>query len=73
MDPSTGQVLAWTEARPFEYNTPEHRLVHPSLSADGHWLYFASDLPGGQGGMDLFRSEHLGDRLGSPRKTSALR
>ncbi|MBK6754812.1 MAG: OmpA family protein [Flavobacteriales bacterium] len=66
MDPTTGQVLAWTQARPFEYNSPEHRLVHPSLSADGHWLYFASDLPGGQGGMDLYRSEREGTGWGLP-------
>ena len=28
----------------------------PTVSPDGHWLYFASDRAGGQGGYDLWRS-----------------
>ena len=28
----------------------------PSLSRDGHWLFFNSDRPGGQGGTDLWAS-----------------
>ena len=31
--------------------------AHPALSPDGKWLYFTSDLPGGQGGLDLWRIE----------------
>ncbi len=26
----------------------------PALSADGNWLYFASDRPGGKGGLDIW-------------------
>jgi glycosyl hydrolase family 2/WD40 repeat protein len=33
----------------------------PSLSADGDRLYFASDRPGGQGGMDVWVSDRTGD------------
>ena len=29
--------------------------AHPAVSPDGHWLYFTSDMPGGQGGFDLWR------------------
>lgn len=29
--------------------------AHPSLSPDGQWLYFTSDMPGGYGGLDLWR------------------
>ncbi|KPK47589.1 MAG: hypothetical protein AMK72_08265 [Planctomycetes bacterium SM23_25] len=28
----------------------------PTVSPDGHWLYFASDRAGGQGGYDLWRA-----------------
>jgi Tol biopolymer transport system component len=28
----------------------------PTLSADGHWLYFYSNRPGGEGGLDLYVS-----------------
>ncbi len=27
----------------------------PAVSPDGKWLYFASDIPGGQGGTDIWR------------------
>ena len=29
--------------------------AHPAISPDGRWLYFTSDMPGGQGGLDLWR------------------
>lgn len=28
---------------------------HPAVSADGSWLYFTSDMPGGYGGKDIWR------------------
>lgn len=31
-------------------------FAHPALSPDGAWLYFVSDMPGGQGGTDLWRA-----------------
>ncbi|MDO4819059.1 MAG: OmpA family protein [Prevotella sp.] len=30
-------------------------FAHPAVSADGEWLYFVSDMPGGEGGLDLWR------------------
>lgn len=29
--------------------------AHPAVSPDGQWLYFVSDLPGGMGGLDIWR------------------
>ena len=29
--------------------------AHPAVSPDGEWLYFCSDMPGGQGGLDIWR------------------
>lgn len=37
---------------------------HPAVSPDGEWLVFASDMPGGMGGLDLWRI-NLKDRVGS--------
>ena len=30
-------------------------FAHPAVSPDGCWLYFTSDMPGGQGGFDIWR------------------
>ncbi|MBK6983536.1 MAG: OmpA family protein [Bacteroidetes bacterium] len=37
-----------------KFNSNEYNCAHPALSADGKTLYFASDMGGGQGGMDLY-------------------
>ncbi|MDE6311063.1 MAG: OmpA family protein [Muribaculaceae bacterium] len=48
---------------------------HPAVSPDGTWLVFSSDMPGGQGGRDLWRInlreragslENLGEWINSP-------
>lgn len=49
--------------------------AHPAVSPDGQWLYFASDMPGGMGGLDIWRaritSAGLGgvENLGAPVNT----
>ena len=49
--------------------------AHPAISPDGNWLYFTSDMPGGMGGLDIWRvriTPHgLGgvENLGSPINT----
>lgn len=30
-------------------------FAYPAVSPDGEWLFFSSDMPGGQGGMDLWK------------------
>lgn len=30
--------------------------AHPAVSPDGEWLYFVSDFPGGEGGLDIWRT-----------------
>ncbi len=42
------------EAVPF--NDREYSVAHPALTADAQTLYFASDMPGGYGGMDLYKT-----------------
>ncbi len=48
---------------------------HPAVSPDGNWLIFASDMPGGMGGLDLWRInlkeragtlENLGEFINTP-------
>lgn len=35
--------------------------AHPAPSPDGRWLYFVSDMPGGFGGLDLWRVSIAGE------------
>lgn len=36
--------------------------AHPAVSPDGQWLYFTSDMPGGFGGLDLWRVSMKGGK-----------
>lgn len=36
------------------FDSPKYSVGHPSLSEDGKWLFFASDMPGGYGETDLY-------------------
>lgn len=54
------------EIKPFRYNTPDHDLMHPSISADGKHLLFASDMKGSAGGKDIFICEWTSNGWGAP-------
>lgn len=55
-----------SNVRPFEYNNPQYSVAHPSVSRDGKYLYFASDMPGGQGGSDLYYCENINGKWEKP-------
>jgi hypothetical protein len=44
----------FSNLKPFEHNNTEYTVSHPAISTDGQTLYFASDMPGGMGGLDLY-------------------
>ncbi|MFO8055515.1 MAG: OmpA family protein, partial [Bacteroidales bacterium] len=44
----------WTEAVPFKLNDKGYSVGHTSLTPDGNTMYFASNMPGGFGGSDLY-------------------
>jgi hypothetical protein len=52
--------------RPFKYNDPEFSLGQPSISQDGKYLFFASDMPGGQGGSDIYFCELINGEWSTP-------
>ncbi|OAX89264.1 TolB-like protein [Xanthomonas nasturtii] len=45
----------WQDAQPLPVNTAQDETT-PLFSADGRWLLFASNRPGGAGGSDLYRA-----------------
>lgn len=57
---------SWSKAVPFEHNMEGYSTAHPSLSADGQWLYFVSDMPGGYGGTDIYVCRKEGNGWGKP-------
>ncbi|GGH20792.1 OmpA family protein [Sphingobacterium alkalisoli] len=58
----------WAE-EDFAYNNvKEYSLGHAALGSEGKVLYYASDMPGGHGGVDIWYSELQGDNSwGSPK------
>ena len=64
----------WSEPLPFTYNNENYSTGHPSLTADGNTMYFTSDMVGGFGGADIYKTtknakgewtqpENLGDKI----------
>ncbi len=46
----------WSDIQELTINSKEYSVGHPVLSLDGKMLFFASDMPGGFGGADLYRA-----------------
>ena len=55
----------WVNIGPLSLNNDEYSVQHPALSPDGNQLYFASDMPGGYGGMDLYVSQKINNPDGT--------
>jgi len=43
------------------FNDKNYNHIHPTVSADGNTIYFVSDMPGGYGGLDIYKSTRNGD------------
>ncbi|MEM1321729.1 MAG: OmpA family protein [Bacteroidota bacterium] len=56
----------WNNIESLPFNSDEYSVAHPTLTQDGDRLFFASDMPGGFGGMDLYVSERESGRWGPP-------
>lgn len=57
---------SWSTPVPYEYNTKEYSITHPSFSRDGKRIYFTSGNPNGHGGSDLYYMERTGETWGEP-------
>lgn len=58
----------WQKPVPFAYNSSDYSVGQPCLSEDGKTLYFTSDMPGGFGGADLYRStKDMAGNWGTPK------
>ncbi len=53
---SSRSDAAWGKASEVKFsNDTLSSYAHPAISPDNEWLYFCSDMPGGKGGLDIWR------------------
>ncbi|RIV27487.1 flagellar motor protein MotB [Fibrisoma montanum] len=62
---------AWVNVEELPFNSNEYSVGHPSLGRDrtgepDQLLYFASDMPGGFGGTDIYVSRYVNGRWSQP-------
>ncbi|APS37703.1 OmpA family protein [Salegentibacter sp. T436] len=69
----------WDNIEVLPFTSDEYSTEHPSLSADGSKLYFASDMPGTEGSFDIYvvdvnedgtygEPENLGTGVNTPHR-----
>ena len=73
---SSRSDASWSQGTPFGSSKDSiYNFAHPTVSPDGGWLYFVSDMDGGFGGLDLWRipidgrligAENLGPDINTP-------
>lgn len=56
----------WKNIVDLPFNDNNSNTMHPSMSAEDDVLYFASDRPGGMGGIDLYKVKKTGGAWGEP-------
>lgn len=74
---SSRSDATWSKPQKVEISSDTlSSYAHPAVSPDGKWLYFVSDMPGGVGGLDIWRAqldshgigliENLGEPINTP-------
>ncbi len=61
-----GSGNSWSGEEGLPFNSDEYSICHPTLTNNDNSMYFSSDMPGGFGGMDLYRSDRENGRWGPP-------
>ncbi|SFT91694.1 WD40-like Beta Propeller Repeat [Lishizhenia tianjinensis] len=49
----------WMNLVELPFNSDDYSVAHPTLSEDGNTMYFISDMPGGFGGSDIYKTTQV--------------
>lgn len=61
----------WSKPESLPFNSDEYSTGHPAITNDGNTLFFASDMPGGFGGTDIYKSIKDGNTWSKPENLGA--
>lgn len=62
-----GDVNNWETAEEgVPFNSEDYSVAHPAFSPEDDMMYFASDMPGGYGGTDIYVARKDGNTWGKP-------
>ena len=57
----------WKKLEELPFNDDNYSVGHPTLSEDGKTLFFISDMPGGFGGTDLYKTTRVEGSWSTPK------
>lgn len=55
-----------SKPEPMPLNSDSFSVAHPAITPDGNTMYFASNMPGGEGGMDIYVVHKKDGNWGTP-------
>ncbi len=56
----------WGKPTTLPFNSDDYSVGHPTFDDASQTLYFASDMPGGQGNSDIYKVKYLDGKWGTP-------
>ena len=56
----------WKDVQTTSLEARAYGVGHPSITADGKTIYFASEAPGGQGGSDIYKADLNNGKISNP-------
>ena len=54
----------WSAPQPIPFNNDKYNVTHPFFDEKNKLLYFSSDMPGGSGGMDIYKCSFDNGKFG---------
>jgi outer membrane protein OmpA-like peptidoglycan-associated protein len=62
----------WGSPVDMPFNNPEYSVGHATFTPDGNTIYFASDMPGGKGGSDIYKTSLVNGSWSTPENIAEI-